>query len=191
MVTIMTRRHGYGYYSFWRGFRQYVERKLVRPHTTKPYLATTGVFTETAPVLRVHMRAINDLVEFYEALRILQEFVVAASEALRVYIVDVLGYDELRNELIEISRAIAHRFNRIIQNDKILGIIIGTHGGRHPSGDRHKDRKLKPLGDIYVLEDNIELRTLELGVDIILQPSKIVNKILRNINHTKIYWTRL
>jgi len=187
----MTRRHGYGYYSFWRGFRQYVERKLVRPYTTKPYLTTTGVFTETAPVLRVHMRAINDLVEFYEALRILQEFVVAASEALRVYIVDVLGYDELRNELIEISRAIAHRFNRIIHDDKILGIIVGAHGGRYPSGNRREDRKLKPLGDLYVLEDNIELRTLELGVDIILQPSRTVNKILRSINHTKIYWTRL
>ena len=50
-------------------------------------------------------------------------------------------------------------------------------------------RRLQPLVDLE-LKDYIELRTLEMGVDIILEPTRTVRRLLAPLNHTKIYWTR-
>ncbi len=189
-VTIMTRRYSYNYYGFRRSLRSSIATKIVKPSSNNPYVEASKVYAGTAPVLRLHVRAIDDLVELYEVMRTIQEFFTLALESVRTYITDILGYSDLSKELADTSRRIALRFNQLIKNDNILGIIVGSHGGIKPSGNRRETRRLKPANDL-IIDDTIELRTLELGVDIILQPSRIVNKILRNINHTKIYWTRL
>ena len=189
-VMTMTRRYSYKYYGFHRSLRSSIVTKIVSPSSNNPYIEASKVYMGTAPVLRLHVRAIDDLLELYEVMRTIQEFFTLAIESVRIYITDILGYSSLSKELADTSRRIALRFNQLIKNDNILGIIIGSHGGIKPSGNRREARRLKPANDL-IIDDKIELRTLELGVDIILQPSRIVNKVLRNINHTKIYWTRL
>ncbi|MEB3780836.1 MAG: hypothetical protein GSR85_11520 [Desulfurococcales archaeon] len=119
-------------------------------------------------------------------MRTVQEFATVAAESVRVYITDILGYNEFNRDLAGISRGIAIRFNDIIRGDNILGIIVGAHGGKPPIQDRNESRRLKPLADIEI-DDYIELRTLELGVDIIFEPTRTVKKLLSPLNHTKIY----
>ncbi len=189
-VMSMARRYSYNYYKFRRSLRSSISTKIIRPSSNNPYLEASKVYVGVAPVLRLHVRAIDDLVELYEVMRTIQEFFTLAIESVRTYITDILGYSDLTRELADTSRRIALRFDQLIKNDSILGIIVGSHGGIKSHGNRREARKLKPATDL-IIDDAIEPRTLELGVDIILQPSRIVNKILRNINHTKIYWTRL
>ncbi len=115
----------------------------------------------TALVLRLHVRAIDDLVKLYEVMRTIQEFFTLAIESVRIYITDILGYSVLSRELADTSRRIALRFNQLVKNDSILGIIVGSHGGIKPGGNQKEARRLKPASDL-IIDDIIELRTLNL-----------------------------
>ncbi len=185
----MARRHSYSYYGFWRQFRKELEERIIPPTAKMPYHKAGRIYIGSAPVLRFHARAVDDLVELYKLLRTIQEFVTAAAESVRVYITNTLEYYYLQRNLTSISRSIASRFNQVLKDDNILGIIVGSHGGKPPTNNRKEARRLKPLKDLQP-GDYVELRTLELGVDIILEPSKTVKRLLEPLNHTKIYWTK-
>ncbi len=185
----MARRHSHSYYEYRARIRRVIRTVTVPPTSSNPYTEASRVFTGSAPVLRFHARAVDNLIELYQLLRTVQEFATVAAESVRVYITDILGYNEFNKDLAGISRGIAIRFNDIIRGDNILGIIVGAHGGKPPIQDRNESRRLKPLADIEI-DDYIELRTLELGVDIIFEPTRTVKKLLSPLNHTKIYWTK-
>jgi hypothetical protein len=185
----MARRHGRSYYEFWHRLRNQLESVIVPPSVRAPYVEASRVYTGSAPILRFHSRAVADLIEFYRLLRTIQEFAAAAVESVRTYITAVLEYSELERDLVRVSRSVASSFNHVVKNGNILGIVVGVHGGKSPMGGRREARRLQPLVDLEP-KDYIELRTLEMGVDMILEPTRTVRRLLAPLNHTKIYWTR-
>jgi hypothetical protein len=185
----MARRHGHGYYGFWSKYRRAIREVTIPPESENPYVRAARVFTGSAPILRFHARAVDNLVSFYQLLRTVQELVTAAAEAVRVYITGVLGYRELGGDLAGISRSVATRFNEVVSKGNILGVIVGAHGGKPPIQNWRETRRLKPLASLEP-SDYEELRTLELGVDIILEPTRTVRRLVAPLNHTKIYKTK-
>ena len=121
----MPRRHSHSYYEFWRQFRERLKDRLIPPTLREPYIQASRVYTGSAPTLRLHARAVEDLLQLYELLRTVQELATAAAESVRVYITTVLGYEELKQELVKTSRSVASRFNQVVRNDNILGVLVG------------------------------------------------------------------
>ena len=181
----MARKYDAKYYTYRQNLRKTIQQKLIPSHIyTKTYTQSNPL-----PVLRFHIRSIDEIITLYKNAIIIREITALIEEAIKEYTTTILGHNELKTYLENTSRSITNLFNQVIKNDNIQAIIIGWHGGTTPP-NKIEARKLKPLKTIKI-EDYTEKRTLEIGTDIILKQTPTVRKLLRPLKHTKIYWTKI
>ncbi|RLG75298.1 MAG: hypothetical protein DRO14_04735 [Thermoprotei archaeon] len=133
-----------------------------------------------AVIIRLHTRAVSNIIDYYYVLAIEEVFTRISRAAVKDLV--AVKRPEYLDKLSNIDRSLAAIENRL--PNYLLGVVLGYHGAK-PSNTR----LLNLLDDIELKVGNS--RTLEIGIDHFSKPMKNIRKITGRIRHTKFYTYRL
>jgi hypothetical protein len=174
---MIMRRYTSSYYYSRAKLRNYLSTKIIAPHSTNPYKLDVNHKIGHIPIIRLHVRRHDSLMDVYRVFAILAETVLLARDAIRVYIINQLANPNFEDRLRNIDRSVSALIQQVYKKDLLYGIVIGEHAPE-------RNRMLIPLRDLTI--DGIEA-----GVDLILQPAGTARRLVSAIKHTKFYVWRL